>query len=124
MPTLTIGDVSKSFPEGTRLVNAIEALGFDVGHRCGGKARCTTCRVEVQDGEPEAMTEAEAVKLAENGLLGSVRLSCQVLLDQDMTVTPVMTLQTEGWTDTGPATADAIEPEPVWTTVSEAKERS
>ncbi|NBC95523.1 MAG: 2Fe-2S iron-sulfur cluster binding domain-containing protein [Deinococcus-Thermus bacterium] len=116
MPTLTVGDASKEFPEGTRLVLAIEALGSHVGHRCGGKARCTTCRVTFDEGEPEAMTEAEAAKLEEKGLAGETRLSCQIVLDRDMTVTPVMTLESEGWSDTGPTPADEVEPEPAWTT--------
>ena len=116
MPTLTVDDVSKEFPDGTRLVLALEALGIDVGHRCGGKARCTTCRVEFEDGEPEAMTVAEADKLRDKGLDGQARLSCQILLDRDMTVRPVMTQQSEGWADTGPAPAEAIEPAPTWTT--------
>jgi ferredoxin len=116
MPTLTVGDASKEFPEGTRLVLAIEALGVQVGHRCGGKARCTTCRVRFEAGEPEAMTEAEAAKLEEKGLAGDARLSCQIVLDRDMTVAPVMTLESEGWSDTGPTPADEVEPEPDWTT--------
>lgn len=116
MPILTVDDASKEFPEGTRLVLALEALGIDVGHRCGGKARCTTCRVEFEAGEPEAMTVAEAEKLREKGLAGRARLSCQIRLDRDMTVRPVMTRQTEGWPDTGPAPAEEIEPAPTWTT--------
>jgi ferredoxin len=112
---LTVGDESKEFPEGTRLVLAIEALGVHVGHRCGGKARCTTCRVTFDEGEPEAMTEAEAAKLEEKGLAGEARLSCQIVLDRDMTVAPVMTLESEGWSDTGPTPAEEVEPEPTWT---------
>ncbi len=114
MPILTVGERSRAFPEGTRLVLAIEALGIDIGHRCGGRARCTTCRVEFEAGEPDTMTAAEADKLAEKGLAGEARLSCQILLDRDMTLRPAMTLQSEGWTDTGPAPSEAIEPEPTW----------
>lgn len=120
MPTLTVGEVSKEFPEGTRLVNAIEALGIDIGHRCGARGRCTTCRVEFDAGEPDEMTQAEADKLTEKGLFGEARLSCQIVLDRDMSVRPIMTLQTEGWSDTGPAPAEGIEPEPTWTTKTEA----
>lgn len=115
MPTLTVGDASREFPEGTRLVLAIERLGIDIGHRCGGKARCTTCRVHFESGEPEAMTEAEAAKLRDKNLLGQARLSCQITLSHDMTVRPLMTLESEGWSDTGPTPADEIEPEPAWT---------
>lgn len=116
MPTLTVGEVSKAFPEGTRLVLAIEELGIDIGHRCGARGRCTTCRVEFEHGEPDAMTEVEAAKLQDKGLMGEARLSCQILLDRDMAVRPVMTMQSEGWSDTGPAPSPSIEPEPTWTT--------
>lgn len=119
MPTLTVGEVSKEFPEGTRLVLAIEALGVDVGHRCGGRARCTTCRCEFEQGEPDAITQAEADKLLDKELLGEARLSCQIVLDRDMKVRPMMTLQSEGWSDTGPAPAETIEPDPSWITVQE-----
>ncbi len=120
MPTLTVGDVSKEFAEGTRLVLALEALGIDIGHRCGGKARCTTCRVTFEAGEPEAATRAEVEKLQDKELAGESRLSCQIVLDRDMTVAPVMTKQSEGWTDTGPEPAAEIEPEPEWTTLDAA----
>jgi len=124
MPVLTVGDVSKSFPSGTRLVVALEELGIEVGHRCGGKGRCTTCRVEFSAGEPVKMTQAEASKLLDADLLGSTRLSCQILLEENMTVTPMMTLQTEGWTDTGPAPSPSIEPDAVWTTLDEVRSKN
>ena len=116
MPTLKVGDKTGTFEEGTRLVRAIEALGVDIGHRCGGKARCTTCRVTFESGEPSVFTEAEAAKLKDSGLLGEARLSCQILLDHDMEVTPLMTLESEGWSDTGPDTSETIEPSAAWLT--------
>lgn len=64
--------------EGERLVLALERGGVDVLHRCGGVARCTTCRVSFEEGEPDAMTAAEFDKLTEKGLLGQARLSCQI----------------------------------------------
>ncbi|HEX7022840.1 MAG TPA: 2Fe-2S iron-sulfur cluster-binding protein [Trueperaceae bacterium] len=113
MPKLTVDDKRADFPAGTRLVLAIEELGIAIGHRCGGKARCTTCRVRFLSGEPDTMTRAEMDKLTEKGLLGSYRLSCQIELNHDMQVVPAMTLESEGWTDTGPAPAPTIEPQPV-----------
>ena len=66
-------------PEGTRLVLALEQeVGIDQLHACGGKARCTTCRVEFVDGEPSRMTVAERDVLTARGLSG-IRLSCQIL---------------------------------------------
>lgn len=117
MPTLTVNGRSADFPRDKRLVLAIEELGVEIGHRCGGKARCTTCRVTFEEGEPEAMTEAEASKLREKGLLGQVRLSCQLTVSQDMTLRPLMTRQSEGWPDTGPAPEPHIVPEPSWSSV-------
>lgn len=124
MPTITVGDKSHEVPDGTRLVLAIEELGVEIGHRCGGKARCTTCRVEFIEGEPDTMTEAEHAKLREKGLLGELRLSCQILCEHDMTVEPKQTKQTEGWPDTGPRPADRIEPPPVWRSREELEARA
>ncbi|MEJ7654490.1 MAG: 2Fe-2S iron-sulfur cluster-binding protein [Chloroflexia bacterium] len=43
--------------DGRRLVLCIEDAGIDILHRCGGNARCTTCRVEILDGEPGPMND-------------------------------------------------------------------
>jgi ferredoxin len=119
MPRVTVNGKSVESTPGRRLVLAIEELGIDIGHRCGGKARCTTCRVEVITGEPDSMTRAEYAKLKEKGLLGAVRLSCQILTAHDMEVRPLMTLQSEGWTDTGPTPNEVVEPEPEWFPIPE-----
>ena len=55
MPTVTIhGEKAVEVEAGKKLVLAIEDAGIDILHRCGGNARCTTCRVEVLDGERPA----------------------------------------------------------------------
>ncbi|WP_457654424.1 2Fe-2S iron-sulfur cluster-binding protein [Rhodocaloribacter sp.] len=100
--------------DGTRLVRAIEACGVDVGHRCGGHARCTTCRVRFLEGEPETMTKAEYEKLKSAGLLDEVRLSCQIVVDRDMAVEVLMRVSEMGWTDAGPEPAPEVEPEAEW----------
>ena len=52
MPKLTIeGTGTFDVQEGTKLVLAIEDNGVNILHRCGGKARCTTCRVEIIAGD-------------------------------------------------------------------------
>ncbi len=87
MPKLLIESVSEfEILPGTRLVNALEDNGGDPLHRCGGYARCTTCRVEFLEGEPEFMTEAEKSKLESKDVLGEFRLSCQCKVDHDMHV--------------------------------------
>ncbi len=115
MPTITAdGYEPFEVPEGTRLVRALLDNGVDILHRCGGFARCTTCRVTFSDGEPTAMTEAEYAKLNERELLGQVRLSCQVECQHDMALTVGMTLADSGLSDAGPAPEPTITPEPVW----------
>ena len=48
MPKVTVDETTTfETPAGTKLVLAIEDAGIDILHRCGGNARCTTCRVQV-----------------------------------------------------------------------------
>jgi len=47
-------------PDGTKLVLAQEENGVDIPHKCGGYAKCTTCQVQFDVGEPSSKTEAEA----------------------------------------------------------------
>lgn len=119
MPKLTVNDKTFDAEDGKRLVLAIEEQGVNIGHRCGGYARCTTCRVEFEAGEPDTMTHAEYTKLSEAGLLGQVRLSCQIVCDHDMSVRPLMTLESEGWSDTGPAPQPTVTPEAEWFPIEE-----
>ncbi len=115
MHELTIEGVGTfEVEEGTRLVRAIENCGVDVGHRCGGQAQCTTCRVQFAEGEPNVMTEAEYEKLTDIGQFDNMRLSCQIVVDRDMTVAPLMTVEDQGWDDPGPAPTITVEPTPEW----------
>jgi ferredoxin len=76
-----------SAQEGQRLVLAIMDAGVDILHRCGGNARCTTCRVQILAGDPGPMTEAEVAKLSTlEDLPEKMRLSCQVRCCSDLTV--------------------------------------
>jgi ferredoxin len=86
---------------GTKLALAIEQAGIDVSHRCGGQARCTTCRVQFISPEP-AMNDPEKECLVEDGVLGQFRLSCQVRVDRDMDVRVLMRASEQGW-EPGPA---------------------
>jgi ferredoxin len=115
MPKLTVeGAGTFEIEAGKRLVLALEEdAQIDQLHACGGKARCTTCRVEFIDGEPEKITVAEKNVLAAKGLSG-VRLSCQILCDHDMSVRAISRLAGSGRPDPGGKPAAQIEPEPVY----------
>jgi ferredoxin len=88
MPTVTVeGGKSFQVEAGTKLVLAIEDAGIDILHRCGGNARCTTCRVQVLSGELAPMGELERERLAREASLGpDIRLSCQVRVEHDLTI--------------------------------------
>lgn len=122
MPTITIlpSNQQVAVVTGTRLVNAIEDAGVAIGHRCGGQSKCTSCRIEFHAGEPDTMTEREYSKLKERSYLGQYRLACQIVVEQDMTITPVVTLQSmPDWSDTGARCADVVEPEALFVAKSE-----
>lgn len=88
--------------EGRKLVLAIEDAGIDILHRCGGNAKCTTCRVEVLAGDPGEIGDAERERLArETGLAENIRLSCQVHVKDDLKIRVVNQVSTRGM-DAGP----------------------
>ena len=93
MPKLTVENVGTfDVPEGKRLVLALEEeAGVDQLHACGGHARCTTCRVEFVEGEPDRMTVAER---------DAVRA--------------ISRLEGSGRADAGHPPAATIEPPPQW----------
>lgn len=93
-------------PQGRKLVLAIEDAGIDILHRCGGNARCTTCRVEVIAGDPGEMGELERTRLAmESGLDDHIRLSCQIHINDDLKVKVINQVSVRGM-DAGPRPLD------------------
>jgi ferredoxin len=115
MPKLTVeGYGTFDIENGKRLVLAIEQdAHVDILHACGGNARCTTCRVEFIDGEPDMRTIAEKQVLEARGVTG-VRLSCQIRCDHNMTVRAISRLEGSGRPDPGSTPATDITPPPEW----------
>ncbi len=125
MPIITVDSFgSFDVEHGTRLVNAIEAQGIDIGHRCGGFARCTTCRVRFVDGEPSTMTRAEFEKLRSAELPAVVRLACQIRVERDMHIQVLMRASEKGWSDAGPEPGATVEPLAVWLSRSTLEENN
>lgn len=116
MPKLVVNGQAFEVEEGKRLVLAIEDSGNEILHRCGGYARCTTCRVNFVDGEPDIMTVAEKNRLKQDpsGLYGVMRLSCQIECTHDMEVKPIMTMQNSNVSDPGKRPEDVITPTAEW----------
>lgn len=79
------GVVDVDGEEGRKLVLVLEDSGIDILHRCGGNARCTTCRIELLEGDAGPMGEAENTILTTKGLIGGdIRLSCQIRVENDL----------------------------------------
>ena len=109
MPHITAetanGTVEFDADDDKKLVLAIEDQGIDILHRCGGNARCTTCRVEVISGEAGEMREAEEAILATKGdLAPNTRLSCQIRVHSDLHVKVINQASVAG-IDAGPRPA-------------------
>jgi ferredoxin len=107
MPTVTVdGEKSFDVEPSKKLVLAIEDAGIDIMHRCGGNARCTTCRVEILGGEAAPPNETERARLAREGELASnIRLSCQILVQSDLWVAVINRAGARG-IPAGPRPAD------------------
>ena len=91
MPKITAetanGQIAFECEQGRKLVLCLEDNGIDILHRCGGNARCTTCRVEVLAGDPGEIEEPERAILAtKTDLNDHTRLSCQVRIIDDLHV--------------------------------------
>jgi ferredoxin len=97
-------------PDDKKLVLAIEDSGIDILHRCGGNARCTTCRIELISGDAGEMREPEEAILSTKGdLAPNTRLSCQIRVRGDLHVRIVNQASVMG-IDAGPRPADQNTP--------------
>ncbi len=104
-----VGIKSFEAEDGRRLVLALEDAGIDILHRCGGHARCTTCRVEVLEGDAGEMNERETARLArEQDLAPNTRLSCQVLVHTPLKVRVLRRLSETDMSDAGPRPDETI----------------
>jgi ferredoxin len=91
------GTVSFDAEQNRKLVLALEDEGIDILHRCGGNARCTTCRVEILAGDPGEIGDAEKTILAtKTDLNDHTRLSCQVRVMDDLHVRVIRQASVEG----------------------------
>ncbi|MFW9961200.1 MAG: 2Fe-2S iron-sulfur cluster-binding protein [Candidatus Thorarchaeota archaeon] len=127
MPIVTVvdfmGEVQKevSVERGTKLLKALIDHETDIVHTCGGNAKCTTCRITVHKGVPKRKSQAQQElfdKLIRFGQTQfdhpAVFLSCQVLVDDDMTVSASETFNRVIHNSPGKDVEYKITPDPVW----------
>lgn len=99
MPKVTVfGGKTFEVENGKKLVLALEDNNVNILHRCGGKAKCTTCRVEILAGDYLELTNKEKKAFDNKGIDTHIyedflRLSCQILVNGDITIRPIMTVE-------------------------------
>ena len=73
-------NVSFEVSDGETLLDAALRSGLPIAHACGGRGKCSTCRIWVLDGLEAcpARTETEAVLAGKLQLADEVRLACQL----------------------------------------------
>ena len=74
------------------ILEALRVAGIPHASVCGGRARCTTCRVRVGAGFEHlpAPEKIEATALARIGAGDNVRLACQTRPSRDLHITPLL----------------------------------
>ena len=77
---------------GSSILEAMRDAGVPHASVCGGRARCTTCRVRVAEGlgALAAPSELEAEALRRINAAPNVRLACQVRPAADIWITPLV----------------------------------
>jgi adenylate cyclase len=109
LPKMSIkytGGPTVRVPPGPTLLEISRMHGIPHAAVCGGRARCSTCRVRIDDGIGElvAPTYPEAITLASIAAPKNVRLACQVRPDHSITVTRLLRPAS-----TGPEGVDVLE---------------
>jgi ferredoxin len=111
MPYVTVvGQGTFKVEKEKKLVLALEDNNIHILHRCGGKAKCTTCRVEISAGSYLDVTDTEKAAFSNKNIDYQIvedclRLSCQIHVIDDITVHPILTVENSGL-DAGPRPAD------------------
>ena len=77
---------------GATVLETLRDHGIPHASVCGGRARCTTCRIQVSGGLESlpAPQELEAKALARIGAVAGMRLACQVRPTADLCITPLL----------------------------------
>jgi 2Fe-2S ferredoxin len=100
--TLSATDYSRT------LLKHFQRHGLDWMHACGGKGRCTTCKVIVLEGGEnfQPLTKAEIAYRQIGALLKDERLACQAQINGDVCVLipPECKLPHVRYSDDGPGT--------------------
>jgi uncharacterized 2Fe-2S/4Fe-4S cluster protein (DUF4445 family) len=79
-------DRTLAVPMDTTILKAAHAAGIDVTATCGGRGRCTSCRVKFVEGTVPPPTIMDEVQLGDDLVREGYRLSCQCRVTESITV--------------------------------------
>src|SRR5262249_59214478 len=105
------GMIRVTYPDGRRVIMPVGMSVLEISRYariphasvCGGRGRCSTCRVRVVAARPQpAPSDAESRVLRRVGVSADVRLACQLRPTSDLTLAPLL-----------PATAVAADARPL-----------
>ena len=87
-PVLTIlpGRRTVDVTPGTTILKAAHAAGVDITATCGGRGRCTSCRIKFVSGAPPPPTISDQLQLGEGLVREGYRLACQCAVTAAATV--------------------------------------
>jgi uncharacterized 2Fe-2S/4Fe-4S cluster protein (DUF4445 family) len=71
---------------GTRILAAAHEAGVDITATCGGRGRCTSCRVKFVEGTVPPPTIMDEVQLGDDLVREGYRLSCQCAVTEPLVV--------------------------------------
>ena len=81
-------NVTVQFDGETNVLKALVEAGVPITHLCGGKARCSTCRVKVSEGLAQLSkpTEKEGAMAQRLDFPNEIRLACQTTASASVTL--------------------------------------
>src|SRR5882762_5539487 len=79
-------DRTLEVPSGTTILRAAHAAGVDITATCGGRGRCTSCRVKFIEGAVPPPTIMDELQLGGDLVRDGYRLSCQCRVTEPITV--------------------------------------
>ena len=86
------GGTKISIPPGASILDASRMGNIPHASVCGGRGRCSTCRVRVTrcDGALPEMSDGESKVLARVGAADGIRLACQLKPEADIVIVPLL----------------------------------
>src|SRR5438132_4167003 len=79
------GDRTPEVVSGTTILKAAHAAGVDITATCGGRGRCTSCRVKFIEGAVPPPTIMDELQLGDDLVRDGYRLSCQCGVTEPIT---------------------------------------